>query len=776
METNQTRPLIDSAGKINLVSKLNLLIILTSLFAIPISLGFGFFDSFLFSILLLANVFSGAYLFFLLSTKDEFLDIELFGIGIGLGTLTPAVINFCARMLGFSIKSTAFIFPFIMILVFLIKRLRRKSLVRKVLSSNPIDFVLILSTPFFALSAWTDSLTFFCIFLASALLVIIFLEGSVLRSLNLQRITQFLTLLIIPLSSILFRFVFTNEDSTPVWRLFVGVDVAFDEATAFGTAKYGIFDNALLAGQMNEGHTLTHSWAGDFASLLELPPFMITASVGFVVGVLGVAAMIYSTSIYLFRSRIAARIALVVAFVQASMPEEYLFVDTIRMAHSMSIMWMMLFCCLVITIFDGTLRYPDFWVFFLVFGVTYSKVHWGVLATLIIIILLVLNPKDLINLRLVGIAVPTFLASTYLSFPNGKGFPINIGFTPSFYLEMLSIIALRMLLSVGVFRSAANGLANKIGFIVVLFAIVAHSVLAGEYASNYWISFALLWAAIFSGKLISQSFVLQHSFLTARFLHLLSISMGAFACYLFFTKNYLLISTNQSSLQSWFIVSYPELIPIVVVIVACCVGFLMLGLTSPVFRSTGFLKYHLSLVVTTAFFVNIGFWIVQNQRTNILESRYDIELTSDLVLRDTQIEMAYWLTSNTDQNSILATNFLCDLPIKQGEPFPNNRIGGCFERNTLTWLASIGHRRVLIESPIYSGSYVGSKLQIRDYNSSILFGRDMNSISAGYLATRGVDYFVFDKATSKIHGLQDFGNVLYQNLDYAVIALSDVFD
>jgi hypothetical protein len=44
------------------------------------------------------------------------------------------------------------------------------------------------------------------------------------------------------------------------------------------------------------------------------------------------------------------------------------------------------------------------------------------------------------------------------------------------------------------------------------------------------------------------------------------------------------------------------------------------------------------------------------------------------------------------------------------------------------------------------------------------------------LATRGVDYFVFDKATSKIHGLQDFGNVLYQNLDYAVIALSDVFD
>jgi hypothetical protein len=67
-------------------------------------------------------------------------------------------------------------------------------------------------------------------------------------------------------------------------------------------------------------------------------------------------------------------------------------------------------------------------------------------------------------------------------------------------------------------------------------------------------------------------------------------------------------------------------------------------------------------------------------------------------------------------------------------------------------------------------------MQIKDYNSSVRFGRDMNSFSGGYLVTRGVDYFIFDKAISRIHGLQDFGFILYENSDYAIFALSDLFD
>jgi hypothetical protein len=210
--------------------------------------------------------------------------------------------------------------------------------------------------------------------------------------------------------------------------------------------------------------------------------------------------------------------------------------------------------------------------------------------------------------------------------------------------------------------------------------------------------------------------------------------------------------------------------------VAICVGFLLLALTSTGFRSTGLLKNSLSLVITTIFFANIGFWMVQNQKINILESHYDIQLTSDFVISDTQLDIGKWLESNTDRNSILATNFLCDVTIGLGVPFPQYRKDECLNRNTLTWLASIGHRRVLIEAPVYSGSYVGTNMQIKDYNSSVRFGRDMNSISSGYLVRRGVDFFIFDKATSKIHGLRDFGSVLYENSDYAILALGELFE
>jgi hypothetical protein len=174
--------------------------------------------------------------------------------------------------------------------------------------------------------------------------------------------------------------------------------------------------------------------------------------------------------------------------------------------------------------------------------------------------------------------------------------------------------------------------------------------------------------------------------------------------------------------------------------------------------------------------VNIGFWMVQNQKINILESHYDIQLTSDLIISDTQMDIGRWLESNTDADSILATNFLCDVTVGLEEPFPSFKNDDCLDRNTLTWLAAIGHRRVLIESPVYSGSYIGTNKQIRDYNSSIRFGRDMNSISGGYLASRGVDYFIFDKGISEIYGLRDFGNVLFQNFDYAVIALDNLFE
>ena len=769
-----------SVKKTNSLIGTYLFVVLPSLTAILISLGFELQDSFFFSILLLSNILCGAYLYILVSKKVEFTQIELFGVGIALGTLSPAILNYCARLIRVSIDSTALLFPIFMVLIFALRQYQKRVVPPRILPSKSSDFVLILSSPIFALAAWTDSLTPFCIYLVFALTILIFSENSGLKRGSSTRTVEYLSLLIIPLGSVFSRFIFIDANSIPIWRTLVGVDVAFDEATAFGISKYGLFDSALLAGQRHYGHVLTHAWAGDFAALIDLPPFMITASAGMVVGVLGISAMIYAISIRLFQNRIAARLSIVLIFLQASMPEEYFFLDTMRMAHSMSIMWLILFCFLLESILENNIRVPLALLVVLIFATTFSKVHWGLLSVVIVGLhglIELLRTRSFWPLVAMFAVATTFFFTYKLAFSVGYGFPVSFNYSKNFVFEIAGLLVLRLFVVAGIFTNLSFSKDMITAVAIIFYGLVAHSILAGEYASYYWISIAFLYASVFSGKLLHDAFLLQHQFSISRyFTYLFSICIASYACFRFFADNYYLILINASSLRSWFIVSYPELIQPSVLIVAISIGFLLLAVTSSGFRSTGLLKNSLSLVVTTIFFVNIGFWIVQIQRINILESHYDIQLTSDFIISDTQLDIGRWLESNTDSNSILATNFLCDVTIGLGEPFPQYKKDECLNRNTLTWLASIGHRRVLIESPVYSGLYVGTNMQIKDYNSSVRFGRDMNSMSGGYLFKRGVDYFIFDKAISKIHGLRDFGSVLYENSDYVIFALSELFE
>ena len=765
---------------LNFIHLPNSFLVLTSLFAIPFALGCDVSDSFLFSVLIFLNVSSGAYLYILVSKKFSFFQIELLGIGIGLGTLVPALINFTVRMVGIAFESTALVFPLCMVSIYLVTKVSRKDKEIAVSNNSPIDLVLIFSTPFFALAAWSEDLIYSCLFLALAIQILFLFDRRSNNAPVRKRLVKCSSILVIPMVSFFTRFALSNSSHVPIWRSLIGVDVAVDESTAFGVAKFGIFDNALLAGQRSYGHVLTHLWAGDFATLINSPPFIISASVGLAVGVLGIAALIYSISISFFHNETAARLTLIVVFLQSSMPEEFFFLDTMRMAHSISMMWMVLFCFVLPQIINQKIRFPFVLVILLVFATSYSKVHWGLLAVFLLSInalITFIRSREFSWLLIILIAISVFFLTYKLSFDVGYGFPSNFDYSQGFFTEVAGLVILRFFFLLGVIKLASKLEEWITPMAIIPFALVAHTILAGEYASNYWISFALLWSAIFSGKLLADSFRMQQKFIFARYVpYLLSFGLAAFSCFSFFADNYYLILTNSTSLRSWFIVFYPELIPLVITVGASCIGFLFLALFSVGFRSTGVLKNSISLVVTTIFFVNIGFWLVQTQRITILESHYDIQLSSDLVISDSQLDIGRWLKSNTGGNSILATNFLCDATISLGEPFPQFKKDGCLDRNTLTWLASIGHRRVLIESPVYSGSYIGTNQQIKDYNSSIRFGRDMNSVSGGYLVSRGVDYFVFDLATSSIYGLRDFGSVLYENSDYAVIALNELFE
>jgi hypothetical protein len=517
---------------------------------------------------------------------------------------------------------------------------------------------------------------------------------------------------------------------------------------------------------------LTHAWAGDLASFSNAPRFMVTASLGFVVAVIGISALVYNASLSLFKSQGAARMSLVLLFIQGSMPEEYVLLNTFRMAHAISIMWLLLFCFLSAQVLNKEVRFSYFVIGLGVFAATMSKIHWGLIAVVILFAhcfwQLVMR-RTLVHLPYFFVSVVIFISTYNLAFSESYGFPTNFGVSRNFMYEVLGIVFLRFFFGAGILSANNNNVLREMAIVSVVFGLTVHLILAGEYASDYWISFAFIWISIFASKFAERALETLSSIGVFRVIICSgSFIAGAWFTYHFFRENYYLILINDRSWKSWFVVSNPELIPLTVVFSMTILVYLFVRISS---KRTESMRLR-AVFILVAISFNAGVWFTQSQRVNILEYYYDIELTSDFVLSDAQIEIAEWISKNTDTGAILATNFLCDIQIETVDPFPQARENDCLNRNTLTWLASIAHRRVLIESPVYSGSYVGSIQQISDYNASLAYGRNRSDESLNYLSNRDVDFFVFDKKNSRSHGLLVFRDSIFENIDYAIVPIS----
>lgn len=555
----------------------------------------------------------------------------------------------------------------------------------------------------------------------------------------------------------------------------LGVDTAWDEALAFSTAKYGTHDSIMLAGQRQGQHFLTNAWAGDFAAFTHTPPYMMSITIGFIVGVIGISAIAYTISFNLFENTNAARLSIFLIFVQASMPEEYFFLNTIRMAHAVSLMWLYIFWVLLIEIYNHGSRFSSVIITLLAFAITMAKVHWGLIATIVILILSMfeyLKQKKTKLIFYAGIVTFVFLLTLKFAYPSGQGFPLSIHYSTSYLYEIIGLVGLRYVFLLRYFSNAEHRLERLIGFFSIAIAIFLHALLNGERSSDYLISHAFIWSSIFLGRQF-EICLTSHKWKTKFWLPVFAMisGLGYWVCYYYFVKNYYMILIQAKTPVSWFVVKYPELIPL---FASCIIAFLLLCsmLIIPTRRKRSSLANtaYISFLFT-AIALNCGIWFAQSQKVGIIESHYDVQLHSDLVLSNEQFEVSNWIRNNTNPNEIIASNFLCDVNVGYGDPFSASHDDDCLNRNTLSWLGSNGHRRVLIESPLYAASWIGSHIQTLDYNMSVGYGRTQSTDILNYLKGRGVDFFVFDKEVSRRHGINKFEHVIFQNESYAVVGL-----
>ncbi len=740
------------------------------LLIVPWALGFSFLNSTFVAFSVFINIICGAYAYTLISKKQTFEIVELLGFGVGLGTSIPALINISSGLFGFVSWSTTPMFPIAMLALTFVRDNRSRLHALCISTVNSFDLVLVLSMAIIGLAAWAQDLIGFLVVLILALFALWYLEKFSTKSIR-YRLQKLIVFSVFPIGSLFTRYLVSCLNHKPIWLSLTGVDVAFDEATSFGVSTFGIFDNALLAGQRTYGHVLTHAWAGDLASFANAPRFLVTASFGFVVAVIGIAALVFSICLRLFDSLSAARISLILLFLQGSMPEEYVLLNTFRMAHAISIMWLLLFCLLFAQIYNKEVRFSHLVIGLGMFAITMSKIHWGIIAVVILTanaFWYLIVRRSFVHITYVILSAIIFFSTYWLAFDRNYGFPFNFGISRNFIYEIVGIVFLRFFIGIGFLATKDNSYVRRMASVAVVFGLIVHLILAGEYASDYWISFALIWISIFTSPYVIGAFNSLALCRNYRYLMFFcSLLAGFYFTYYFFRENYYLILINARSLKSWFFVSNPELIPLVVVFSITAIILLFILISSRNARSIRLGPIFVSVAIA----FNAGVWLAQSQRVNILEHYYDIELTSDFILSHTQIETGEWIAANTDAKAILATNFLCDMQIEIGEPFPVSRENDCLNRNTLSWLASVAHRRVLIESPVYSGSYIGSIQQISDYNSSLQYGRNRSGSSLEYLENRYVDFFIFDKVNSRSHGLSIFKDAIFENIDYAVVPI-----
>ena len=757
------------------------------LVSLPYSMDFAIAESLKVGLFLWLNVLCGSFIYVLLSKRHNFHFAELAGLGFAIGTALPGLVNLFFRFIGISDPLTGIAFPSVVVIAAFIcnKTGRLRKIVVKSLPTG--DLILIQFSSLLAIFAWSKSLWISTILIGSTIAINFIFDRnnrSLMRQQKLRTVLKSIQLLVFPISSVLNSYFLGYQNSKPIWRGQIGVDTAFDDAQAFGVARYGFGDNIFQAGNPTRGHVLTHAWAGDVAELLNLPRFLVTGTFGFAVGIMAITFIVYAVAIREFNSLDIGRFAVFIIFIQSSLPEPYFAVLSPRMANSLSMLWFFAFWYMFIEYRERKITFQLFITTVGIFTLTVAKFHWGLIScgTLAIFALFDLYKfKSYRSLLLPVFASFAFLVS-YIYLLKGMDaydtalFGVQLGLAPL----VLSLFVLRVHPFLSIFQRIGLSDYSLICLIQLGFAFPLLWLTNGANQTSYFVSttlilFSILIAAVFSGKRSELQNTHQIRFFLA-----LGISLGLVTSVFYFFANYRLVANNHYTFIRFFVVDYAEIFQLAIIFVVLALYRCVLSISWP-YKMWMALKPKLpiSLVATTLILgSNLGTWAVVSYRPVVLSVWFDLPDQPEYVFNDDQFEVANWIATHTSSNAIIASNTLCLKIISEGERTPSTNIGpDCKNRNMLAWLSSLSHRRMFLEAPLTSLMGSGSDLsefEINSYNAVIRFGLNGDQSSLEFLQELGVTYFVIEHGQSGGIPYVENLDLVFNNSRYSIVKFVSV--
>jgi hypothetical protein len=754
------------------------------------SIGISLQDALLPTILLVANVLAGGFIWSRISLVADKSLIELLGGGIAIGTIVPAAMTLFLRQLGLFVVPSIIVFPIVTFgLAYFISR---NSKGREV-SPSVNDFkmgALIICLAAISTLGWTPKVLPFCIMFGLCLsLYYYFARNSYALERNIDFWRISIALILITSFSVFIQALYAEllYKSNALWD-WVGVDQIYDESISWSTQLFAFRDNPILLGTRLFGYHLTNVIAGELSALANSSPFIVTSGTMVLIAIIGALSIVYSLSYRLFKSKTTAIIALFLLVVQATLPEPWTLSEAFRIQNVLGLTW---FLFLVTCIYDwirSELKHGLVVVFLVSVAVTLGKAQFIVL---LIAVVLVLNFLQLLTrtqvpfigkLRLLPvIMIPVFIIiyEYVLLIPDGTTTIVSPTQLWPFMGPALILICTRFLMlrrSVEFGDQFAHHLHLFANFTTVI-AISMYVFLKGSNGSNYLIAPALAISAVAVSGIVKHS-LSQFDVKKSSVVLTLAFLGGALVAFGYYVLSIHFIRTGDGGvlnrIAKWIIAENQYLLPLLSVMFVsfvCSILFIRTVDLHP--RSlVQIMKYLTSIFILVAVGTNSGFFLGQSFRHVIPREVYDAGPVGASVLSSDREVALSWLRENSDQMDIVATNAICNELTTPNGPTPLIQSHGCYVRNIHAWVSALSQRRVLIEAPIFGTiAYTMPPMASERYNASLNFANLKSSEAFGFLREHGVSWFVIDKDNTLLRDWLPLAQIRFENNTVAVLEL-----
>ena len=392
-------------------------VLVIEIYSLAVAFGEPLFEIGYFLAVVVSQTFAGAYIWAQLRQSDKTLPLpELLAMGFAIGSASAAISQLIIRdLLGIRLFLSPLV-PIIGVAIWLVTK-RDPQLPVKVTHATTNTLLWLLFPAPLAYSHWVPEL------------MALFIMPLFIYATKRKHQKSIIAVLILTSSTLVFWFrqIFTT---LPFGLTSINHDQIYDYAQSVGTSSWGISDNINVVGDTFSYYKFTYLWLGPIVNLIPTRSIFLVSTLTPILLYVVIGLVFWALTLHMSKIQLAANIAAVLLFLQASLPEPWVFERRPLYLYSVSIL------VSVVLVFSKTWKNKKFVLLIIAatsFVLTSTRLQYSVIFFLAIalkqLFSLAFRKEKLRDLMPVALAILFGLLVSFLTlFSRGDSQSSYIGF------------------------------------------------------------------------------------------------------------------------------------------------------------------------------------------------------------------------------------------------------------------------------------------------------------------------------------------------------------